>query len=327
MLPEIPADTPAETPPETPPETDVLTTVDDLVRWGASRFTAAGLYFGHGTDNARDEAHWLVAHALHLPFELAAEYGGCHVTAPERAAVLALLVQRIDQRRPAAYLTGSTRFAGLEFDVSDAVMIPRSPLAELIEQGFAPWVDPQRVRRVLDLCTGSGCLGIATAVHLPAAALDLADISPAALAVARRNIARHGLEERVHVFESDLFAGIDGDDEDGYDVIISNPPYVGAAEMETLPPEYRHEPALALAAGETGLDLVLRILRDAPDYLADDGLLVVEVGNSAAALAAALPTVPFTWLDFEHGGEGVFALDRAALAAHHDSFAQAVAAL
>lgn len=310
-----------------PAETDDLITIDDLVRWGTSRFGAAGLHFGHGTDNARDEAHWLVAHALHLPFEWAAEYGGCRVTASERAAVLALLDRRVDERRPAAYLTGSIRFAGLDFDVSEAVMIPRSPLAELIEQGFAPWTDPAAVRRVLDLCCGSGCLGIAAAVHLPAAVVDLADISPAALAVARGNIARHDLGHRVRALASDLFAGIGGDDEDGYQVIISNPPYVGAAEMETLPPEYRHEPALALAAGETGLDLVLRILRDAPDYLADDGVLLVEVGNSAAALAAVLPEVPFVWLDFERGGEGVFMLDRAALAAHHDQFAQAVAAL
>jgi ribosomal protein L3 glutamine methyltransferase len=308
-------------------ETDALTTIDDLVRWGASRFAEASLCFGHGTDNPRDEAHWLVSHALHLPFELAAEYGGCRLTASERTTVLELLARRIDERRPAAYLTGGTRFAGLELEVDDAVMIPRSPLAELIEQGFAPWAEPAKIRRVLDLCTGSGCLGIAAAVHLPAADVDVADISPAALAVARRNIARHGLEDRVQALESDLFAGIGGDDDNGYDVIVSNPPYVGAAEMETLPPEYRHEPTLALAAGETGLDLVLRILRDAPDYLADDGVLIVEVGNSAASLMAALPSVPFTWIDFERGGAGVFTLDRADLAAHHDQFAQAVAAL
>lgn len=310
-----------------PTETDALTTIADLVRWGSSRFTAAGLHFGHGTDNARDEAHWLVAHALHLPFELAAVYGGCHVTASEREAVLTLLRRRVDERRPAAYLTGSTRFAGLDFEVDEAVMIPRSPLAELIEQGFAPWTAPDGVRRVLDLCTGSGCLGIATAMHLPSALVDLADVSPAALAVARRNIARHGLQGRVRALASDLFASIGGDDDDGYDIIVSNPPYVGAAEMETLPPEYAHEPTLALAAGQTGLDLVLRILRDAPDYLADDGILVVEVGNSADALAAALPAVPFTWIDFEHGGEGVFTLDSSTLDAHHDQFAKAVAAL
>jgi ribosomal protein L3 glutamine methyltransferase len=310
-----------------PAETDALTTIDDLVRWGASRFAAAELHFGHGTDNARDEALWLVAHALHLPFELAAEYGGCHVTMSERDAVLALFARRTDERRPAAYLIGSMRFAGLDFDVDDTVLIPRSPLAELIEQGLAPWVETERVRRVLDLCCGSGCLGIAAAAYLPDALVDLADISPAALEIARRNRDRHGLADRVRLLQSDLFAGVGADDDDGYDVILSNPPYVGAAEMETLPAEYRHEPALALAAGETGLDLVLRILRDAPDHLVDDGVLVVEVGNTAAALAAALPAVPFTWIDFERGGEGVFALDRVALDAHHDQFAEAVAAL
>jgi ribosomal protein L3 glutamine methyltransferase len=309
-------------------DTDALTTIDDLVRWGASRFNAAGLHFGHGTDNARDEAHWLVAHALHLPFELAAEYGACHVTPRERDSVLALFARRIDERRPAAYLTGKTRFAGLELEVDDAVMIPRSPLAELIEQGFGPWAEEGEIARVLDLCTGSGCLGIAAAVYLPAARVDLADVSPAALAVARRNCTSHGLGQRVRLIESDLFAGIGGgDDEDDYDVIVSNPPYVSAAEMEGLPPEYRHEPRLALAAGESGLDLVLRILRDAPDYLTDHGILVVEVGNSAAALAAALPSVPFVWLDFERGGDGVFLLDQAALAVHHGQFAAAVAAL
>ena len=309
-----------------PADTDALTTIDDLVRWGASRFAEAGLHFGHGTDNARDESHWLVAHALCLSFELASEYGGCHVTATERDAVLRLLATRVDERRPAAYLTGGIRFAGLELEVDEAVMIPRSPLAELIEQGFAPWAEPERVRRVLDLCCGSGCLGIAAAVYLPNAAVDLADISPAALAVARRNCRRHGLDARVRVLTSDLFASIGGEEDDGYDVIVSNPPYVSAAEMETLPAEYCHEPALAFAAGESGLDLVLRILRDAPDYLADEGILVVEVGNSAAALEATLPQVPFTWLDFERGGEGVFTLDRATLAAHHDEFAEAVAA-
>ncbi len=308
-----------------PADTDALTTIDDLVRWGTSRFAAAGLCFGHGTDNARDEAHWLAAHALHLPLDLAAEYGGCHVTDKEREAVLALLARRIHERRPAAYLTGSIRFADLDFDVDDAVMIPRSPLAELIERGFAPWAEPQRLRRVLDLCCGSGCLGIAAAVYLPDAAVDLADISPAALAVARRNCRRHGLRDRVRVLQSDLFAGVGSDEDDAYDLIVSNPPYVSVAQMETLPAEYRHEPSLALAAGELGLDLVLRILRDAPDYLADDGVLVVEVGDSAAALAAALPQVPFTWLDFERGGEGVLTLDCATLAAHHDRFAAAVA--
>jgi ribosomal protein L3 glutamine methyltransferase len=181
---------------------------------------------------------------------------------------------------------------------------------------------------VLDLCCGSGCIGLAVAAHLPEASVDLADISPAALEVAERNRQRLGLSDRVRLLRSDLFAGIDAADEEvGYDVIVSNPPYVSALEMESLPAEYRHEPALALAAGESGLDLILRILRDAPDYLADDGLLLVETGSSAEALERALPDVPLTWLDFERGGDGVFALTRDELSAHHDRFAAAVAAL
>jgi ribosomal protein L3 glutamine methyltransferase len=311
-----------------PADTDALTTIDDLVRWGASRFAQAGLHFGHGTDNADDEALWLVSHALHLSYRQVSAYGHCHVTAPERAAVLALLDRRVHERRPAAYLTGRAYFAGLEFEVDETVLIPRSPLAELIEQGFSPWVEPDAVHRVLDLCCGSGCIGLAIAAHLPEAAVDLADISPAALEVAERNRQRLGLTDRVRLLCSDLFAGIDAaDDEVGYDVIVSNPPYVSALEMESLPAEYRHEPALALAAGESGLDLVLRILRDAPDYLADDGLLLVETGSSAEALERSLPEVPLTWLDFERGGDGVFAMTRDELAAHHDHFAAAVAAL
>ena len=306
-----------------PAETDTLTTIQDLVRWGASRFAAAGLFFGHGTDNAFDEAAWLVAEALHMPVQRVAEYRDCRVTASEHAAVMALLERRVVERRPAAYLTGRTWFAGLEFVVDDSVMIPRSPLAELIADGFAPWLEPERIGRVLDLCTGSGSLGIAVAAHLPDVDVDLADISPAALRVAARNRSLHGLEERVRLLESDLFAGIG---EQGYDVIVSNPPYVSAAEIELLPPEYRHEPRLAFAGGETGLDLVLRILRDAPDYLDDEGILLVEVGNSAAALQQRFPTVPFTWLEFEHGGEGVFLLRQQQLIEFHPRFSEAVVA-
>jgi len=306
-----------------PAETDTLTTIQDLVRWGASRFGEAGLYFGHGTDNAFDEAAWLVAEALHMPVQRVAEYRDCRVTASEHAAVMALLERRVVERRPAAYLTGRTWFAGLEFAVDDSVMIPRSPLAELIADGFAPWLGSERIGRVLDLCTGSGCIGIAVAAHLPDVEVDLADISPAALRVAARNRSLHGLEERVRLLESDLFAGIG---EQGYDVIVSNPPYVSAAEMELLPPEYRHEPRLAFAGGESGLDLVLRILRDATDYLDDDGILVVEVGNSAAALQQRFPNVPFTWLEFERGGEGVFLLRQQQLIEFHPRFSEAVAA-
>jgi len=305
-------------------ETAALETIQDFVRWGASRFGAAGLFFGHGTDNAFDEAAWLVAHALHMPPALVAEYRGCRVTDPERAAIIDLLGRRTDERRPAAYLTGRTWFAGLEFVVDEHVMVPRSPLAELLTDGFAPWIDPEHIDHVLDLCTGSGCIGIAAAMHLPDADVDLTDISPAALRVAARNRSLHGLDERVRIIESDLFAGLE---EQGYDVIVSNPPYVGAAELESLPQEYQHEPELAFAAGETGLDLVLRILRDAPDFLDEHGILIVEVGNTAEALAERFADLPFTWLDFEHGGEGVFLLRRQQLVDYHPRFAEALAAL
>jgi len=304
-------------------DTDELLTIQDLVRWGACRFTEAGLHFGHGTDNAFDEAAWLVAEALKMPPARITDYGQCRVTGFEREVVTDLLARRVDERRPTAYLTGRTWFAGLEMIVSDQVMVPRSPLAELIRDGFAPWIDPIEVGRVLDLCTGSGCIGIAAAMHLPDADVDLADISPAALRVAMRNRALHGLEERVRIIESDLFAAIDG--EAGYDVIVSNPPYVAAAELESLPAEYRHEPRLAFAAGETGLDLVLRILRDAPDFLADNGILIVEVGSAAEALQDCFPELQLTWLEFEQGGDGVFLLRRQELVDAHPAFAEAVA--
>jgi ribosomal protein L3 glutamine methyltransferase len=304
-------------------ETDELVTIQDLVRWGGCRFIEAGLHFGHGTDNAFDEAAWLVADALKMPPTLIADYGQCRVTGSEREAVTRLLARRVDERRPAAYLTGRTWFAGLEMIVSDQVMVPRSPLAELISEGFAPWIEPVEIGRVLDLCTGSGCIGLAAASYLPEADVDLADISPAALRVAMRNRALHGLEQRVRIIESDLFAAID--DEAVYDVIVSNPPYVAAAELESLPAEYRHEPQLAFAAGDSGLDLVLRILRDAPDFLADDGLLIVEVGSAAETLQDRFPGVGFTWLEFEQGGDGVFLMRRHELIEAHADFAEAVA--
>ncbi len=311
-----------------PAETDALTTIQDLVRWGASRFSEARICFGHGTDNAFDEAAWLVSHALHMPSERVDVYRQCRVTPGERAEVLTLLRRRIEERRPAAYLTGRTWFAELEFAVDDSVMIPRSPMAELIMQGFSPWLEPLEIGRALDLCTGSGCIGLAIAAHLPDVEVDLADISPAALRVAARNRAMLGLEERVRLIESDLFAAIgEPAGELAYDLIVSNPPYVGAPEMEALPEEYRHEPRLAFAAGETGLDLVLRILRDAPDYLSDDGVLLVEVGNTEAILMQRFPDVPFTWIDFEHGGNGVFLLRRDQLLEYHRLFSQAVADL
>jgi ribosomal protein L3 glutamine methyltransferase len=303
---------------------DGLISIQDYVRWGASRFNAAGLFFGHGTDNALDEALHLVLHVLHLAPDLPPAYHDCRLTAGERVAVTELVERRINERRPAAYLTQRAWFAGLEFYVNEDVLVPRSPLAELIEAGFDPWIDAERVGQVLDLCTGSGCIGIATAVYLPHVEVDLVDISAAALAVAQTNIGNHGLSERVRTVESDLFSGLAGR---RYDVIVSNPPYVGAEELASLPEEYRREPALGLAGGESGLDLVLRILRDAPRYLSPEGILVVEVGSSAAELTRRCPSPPFLWLEFERGGEGVFLLNRDQLVEHHDAFAEAAGQL
>jgi ribosomal protein L3 glutamine methyltransferase len=298
-----------------------LYTIQDFIRWGASRFNAAGLFFGHGTDNALDESAQLVLFALHLPADLPAMYRDCRLTASERDDVVELLERRIAERKPAPYLTNRTWFAGLEFYVDESVLVPRSPLAELVEVGFDPWVDAEHIHRVLDLGTGSGCIGIAAAVYLPEAEVDLADVSQAALQVAARNLTRHGLEDRVRVVESDLFSGLT---DRRYDAIVTNPPYVSAPELASLPEEYHKEPQLGLAGGSDGLDLVLRILRDAPDHLNEGGVLVVEVGSSADELDRRLPDVPFLWLEFERGGEGVFLMRQEQLVEFRPRFEEAL---
>ena len=301
-----------------------LRTVADYVRFGASRFNEAGLCFAHGTDNAVDEALALVLHALHLPARppLPAELFHARLTPAERRGVRALLRRRIEERVPAAYLTGEAWFAGLRFEVDRRVLVPRSPLAELVEEGFHPWIDGGRVRRILDLGTGSGCIAVACAHAFPGARVDAVDASPATLDVARRNVALHDLEGRVRVVESDLFDGLDGLDGPGrepnrragarYDLVVSNPPYVPDEEMAGLPPELRAEPAFALAGGPDGLDVVGRIVEEAPRWLAPEGALVVEVGASALVRAALESRfdLPFVWLDTARGGEGVFLLNR-----------------
>ena len=286
-------------------ETEILRTIRDFVRWGASRFTEAGLFFGHGTDNALDESLGLVLHALHLNHDLPPDFLASRLTSSERGDVLDLLQRRIDERLPAAYLTHHAHFMGLDFYVDEHVLVPRSPISELIEEGFAPWLDADEVTDVLDLCTGSGCIGIACAHAFPDASVDITDISSQALDVARINVAKHHLEDRVQIHQADVFEGLG---RARYDLIVSNPPYVDAEDMADLPEEYRREPALGLAAGEDGLDVVRRILRQAGEYLRPGGILVVEVGRSAGHLMARYPGVPFLWLDFERGGDGVFLL-------------------
>jgi ribosomal protein L3 glutamine methyltransferase len=288
-------------------------TVAALIERGARRLTRARVFFGHGTDNARDEAAALILHALKLPHDAGAAHYRRRVGAAAAARAMALIGRRIKERVPAAYLTGVSGFAGLRFRVDARVLVPRSPIAELIERRFEPWIESGRVRRVLDIGTGSGCIAIAAARALPRARVDAVDVSREALVVARENVRRHRLQRRVRLVESDHFSALK---RSAYDIIVTNPPYVGARELKSLPPEYRHEPRVALAAGRSGLDSVRVILREAARHLRPRGLLVVEVGNTEHALRRAFPRLPFMWLQFERGGGGVFLLTREQLAAH-----------
>jgi ribosomal protein L3 glutamine methyltransferase len=287
-------------------------TVADLILSTKRRLERARVFFGHGTDNARDEAAALVCHVLKIPHDAPPKSWARRPGAAERARVAALLERRVAERKPLAYLTHEAWFAGLKFFVDERVLVPRSPLAELIERRFAPWVDPARVRRILDIGTGSGCIALACAKAFPRARVDAVDIDAAALEVAAINRRRLRLTERVRLVESDHFAALSGR---SYDIIATNPPYVGEREMRGLPREYRHEPRHALASGRDGLDSVATILRESARHLRPLGLLVVEVGNTERALMRAFPRVPFTWLDFERGGGGVFVLTREQLMA------------
>ena len=282
-----------------------LDTPKDFIRWGASAFNRAKLHFEHGTSNAVDEALNLVLHALDLDHDIPPWLLDGRLMEAEKRAVYGLLQRRVQERKPYAYITNSARFAGLDFYVDERVLVPRSPIAELIENGFEPWIEPDSVTRLLDLCTGSGCIAVACAYAFHDAAVDATDVSADALEVARMNVERLHVADRVLLHRADVFEGLP---EAPYDVIVSNPPYVDAEDMAGLPDEHRHEPKLGLAAGSDGLDIVRRILKDAPRYLAPHGILVVEVGNSRWALEQAYPDVPFTWLEFQRGDVEVFLL-------------------
>ncbi len=299
-----------------PAMTTELATIIDFIRYGASRFSAAGLSFGHSYDNALDEATHLVLQTLHMPHDLSPAYGQARLVAAEKTVVLDLIERRVKERTPVAYLTGKAWFAGLEFISDKRALVPRSPIAEMILGGFSPWLDDREVFRALDLCTGSGCIGIAMASHNPEWLVDLVDISEDALALARENIEYQSVSDRVRTITSDLFAGVR---EERYDLIVSNPPYVTEDEYAAMPAEYAHEPRLGLTAGNDGLDLALRILREASELLTDDGVLIVEVGESERALAELLPHVPFNWVEFAVGQMGVFVIDRSDLIEHADA--------
>ncbi len=286
-----------------------LVTIRDFIRWGASQFSQAGLFFGHGSDNALDESLHLVFQVLQLPWDLPESYLDCRLSASEREKIALLIADRTSSRKPLAYLLNQAWFCELPFYVDERVLVPRSPIAELIAEQFQPWLGEVRVHRVLDLCAGSGCIGIGVAHAFPESQVDLLDISEGALEVANINIDRHELWGRVQTIKSDLFGVFDALPERPlYQLIVSNPPYVDAEDMSDLPEEFTHEPKLGLAAGDDGLDFARTILAQAGDYLDKQGLLVLEVGNSQWALQDEYPEVPFTWPEFAQGGHGVLVL-------------------
>ncbi|WP_339669943.1 50S ribosomal protein L3 N(5)-glutamine methyltransferase [Dasania marina] len=294
-----------------------LSTLRDYLRWAVSKFTQSGVYFGHGTDNALDEALQLVLHTVGVPLGSEEHLLDATLTSQERKLLLTVIETRCRERIPVPYLTGQAWFAGLAFKVDERVLIPRSPIAELIAQGFEPWLAGRPVNRLLDLCTGGGCIGIACAHYFEEATVELADLSADALVVAQSNIDSYELNHRVSAIQSDLFTDLSGQ----YDLIVSNPPYVDIEDVSSMPAEYQHEPAMALGSGDDGLDITRRILREAAGYLTDDGLLVVEVGNSCVALEQAYPYVAFTWVEFEHGGHGVLVFSKAELQHYASEFA------
>lgn len=290
-------------------------TVRDLLRWALTQFNKTLLFYGHGTDNAWDEAVYLISSGLNLPPDMNANLLDAKLLEDERRHLIELIEKRATQRIPVAYLTKQAWFAGLPFYVDERVIIPRSPIAEIIEKGYSPWVNIAQVERALDLCTGSGCIAITSAVNFPNVQIDAIDISSEALEVAKINLERHQVAEQIRLIQSDLFERIPNQ---MYDLIVSNPPYVAEEEYLKLPNEFHYEPQLALEAKKKGLDIILRILQEAGKYLTPEGILIVEVGNSAQTLMEKFPEVPFVWLEFERGHSEVFLLTAEQLEIHQD---------
>lgn len=291
-----------------PIATEELHTLRDWLRFTVSRFEESNIFFGHGTDNAYDEAVWLILSALHLPHDTLENFLDARLLPSERTRLHELIRRRITDRTPTAYLVNEAWLKGYKFYVDERVIVPRSFIAELLEDGLSPWIEyPEMVESAADICTGSGCLGVLLANAFPNAQVDVVDISPDALAVADINISHYGLENQVHAIESDMFSNLAGKT---YDLIISNPPYVDAPSMEALPEEYRNEPQIALGSGIAGLDHTHTLLREAKKHLNDNGLLVVEIGHNRDALLEAYPELPFTWLEVDSGNEFVFLLTK-----------------
>ena len=302
--------------------TSQLHTVADYCRYGATLFNQAELFYGHGTDNAFSDAYTLVMYALSLPSEVNASLMNCRLIETEKENVLALFHRRVEEQIPVAYITNIAYFAELPFYVDERVLIPRSPIAELIEHQFFPYISANKsTKRILDLCTGSGCIAIACASYFNDAEIDAVDLSVDALNVAQINIENHGLSEQVIPIQSDVFSGVEGQ---FYDLIVSNPPYVDQQDIDSLPEEYLHEPEMGLGCGTDGLDIVRKILAESASHLNEGGLLFCEVGNSEVHVKALYPNVPFTWLTFERGGHGVFMLTKAQLIEYSASFAAAL---
>ena len=294
-----------------------LQTIRDYIRWGASQLSENEVFLGHGIATSLHESAALVLNAISQPYNLDDCYMGATLTHAERKKVVQLLNRRIYDRMPVAYLTHEAIFAGLSFYVDKRVLVPRSPIAELIEQRFAPWVDEDQVFNVLDLCAGSACIAIACAYAFPEAQVDAVELSDDAIEVASINMEKHGITEELGLYQSDLFNQLP---KKAYDIIVSNPPYVAIQEWEQLPAEYHNEPEMGFTGGVSGLDLVIRILADANDYLSEQGILIIEVGSSAETLQQLFPEIPFYWLEFERGGDGVFLLTAEQVKQYHQLF-------